>query len=345
MQPVMPAPDCDVNAIRSEPGLGLVPGLVWAFKFHPDGAAEALAVDRPIEAPLDGWLWLHFNLADSQSGRWLQSASLAAPALALLLSRDQRQQLHVADDCVYGVLADLVRRVDGPSDEIAHLYFLMTDRVLISGRHHTLVSVDSAKASIERGGRRLSRVAALLELIVEQVLDGMESLTDSLGGELDQIEDQIADNVTSDHRRQLGRVRRTAVRLHRQLSGLRALFHRLERGGIADLKPAMQLAVGTLAQHLDALDHVIVEIRDRARLLQEDVTLAVAEETNRHVKILTILTILFLPPTLVTGIYGMNVKGLPVADSEEGFLWVSAMMLASAAAVYLMMRAVGIFKK
>jgi hypothetical protein len=40
------------------------PGLLWGFAIHPDGSAEALDADRPIHAPPDGWLWLHFNLAD-----------------------------------------------------------------------------------------------------------------------------------------------------------------------------------------------------------------------------------------------------------------------------------------
>ena len=101
---------------------------------------------------------------------------------------------------------------------------------------------------------------------------------------------------------------------------------------------------GWLAQRLDALDHEIVEIRDRARLLQEEITALTAEETNRHLHVLAILTTLFLPPTLITGMFGMNVKGLPFTDNEDAFLWAAALMAASAVAVYLLMRRVGVFK-
>jgi len=38
---------------------------------------------------------------------------------------------------------------------------------------------------------------------------------------------------------------------------------------------------------------------------------------------------LFLPPTLITGIFGMNTKGLPFTDMETAFLWASALMVAS----------------
>jgi zinc transporter len=93
----------------------------------------------------------------------------------------------------------------------------------------------------------------------------------------------------------------------------------------------LRLAAGRIAQRLDSLD-------------QEEITALTAEETNRHLYVLSILTTLFLPPTLVTGVFGMNTKGLPFTDSESAFLWASALMVASALAVYLLMRRVGVFK-
>jgi zinc transporter len=46
----------------------------------------------------------------------------------------------------------------------------------------------------------------------------------------------------------------------------------------------------------------------------------------------------------VTGVFGMNTKGLPFTDNESAFLWASALMVGSAVAVYLLMRRVGVFK-
>jgi zinc transporter len=323
---------------------GIVPGLVWAYRIHEDGTAEALAVDQPIDRRHDGWLWLHLNLADQRAAEWVRTANLPPPAATLFLSHDIHQQLHAVDDCIYGVFADLVQHVEGSGEDTAHLRFVMTEHLLLSGRHHALSSAALARDMIERGGRRLPHVAALLELIVEQVGDAIDRLVDKLAVEIDQIEDSLALRTHDVERPKLARLRRTSVRLHRQLSGLRILFHRFERRGTEDLKPQLRLAAGRLAQRLDALDHEIVELRDRARLLQEEITALTAEETNRHLYVLSILTTLFLPPTLVTGVFGMNVKGLPFGENEDGFLWVAGVMAASAVAVYLLMRRVGVFK-
>ena len=53
---------------------------------------------------------------------------------------------------------------------------------------------------------------------------------------------------------------------------------------------------------------------------------------------------LLLPPTLVTGIFGMNTKGLPLTDVESGFLWAFVLMFASSGLAYLIMRRLGIVK-
>jgi zinc transporter len=58
-----------------------------------------------------------------------------------------------------------------------------------------------------------------------------------------------------------------------------------------------------------------------------------------------VLTALFLPPTLITGIFGMNTKGLPFTEWETAFLWACALMVGSVIAVFLILRRVGIFKR
>jgi zinc transporter len=323
---------------------GVIPGLVWAFRLHRDGSAEPIPVDAPIHVSHDGRLWLHFNLADARTRPFLASLQLAAPARDLLLSRDSFQQLHIIDHCVYGVFSDLVRDIDTPTEETGYLRFAMTERLLISGRHRALCAVDATRRVLENG-HRVETVAALLEKIVEEVADTMDRMVDKFGTEIDGIEERVLTGETrSDLRASLSRLRRTCVRLHRQLSGLRVLFHRLEQKNTEELSPALRLHAGKLAQRLDDLDHDVVELRERSRLLEEELRFKLEEEGNRHLHALSIVTMMLLPPTLVTGIFGMNTKGLPLTDVEGGFLWAFGLIFASSGLAYLTMRRLGIVK-
>ena len=165
-------------------------------------------------------------------------------------------------------------------------------------------------------GRRIESAAALLETVVEHVADTMDGIADRVAQALDEVEDQVLSDSAKDPRQKLGRLRRTCGRLHRQFSGLRIVFHRLEQNHLDDLKPALRLRAGKLAQRLDGLDHTIVEMRERSRLLQEELHLKIEEQGNNNIRVLSVLTALLMPPTLVTGIFGMNTKGLPLTEHE-----------------------------
>jgi len=126
--------------------------------------------------------------------------------------------------------------------------------------------------------------------------------------------------------------------------GLRIVFHRLEQGNLVDAKPALQLRAGRLAQRLDGLDHIVVEMCERSRVLQEELHLKIEEQGNNSLRVLTVLTALLLPPTLVTGIFGMNTKGLPLTDVETGFLWAALLMVLSSLAAFLIMKRIGLIR-
>lgn len=322
-----------------------IPGLVWAFRIHSEGNAELLPTDTTIDVTHGGMLWLHFNLADARALQWLAEMQLQAPhqARALLLSKDTYQQLHTTDDSIYGVICDLLRDIDEATEDTGYLRFVMTEHVLISGRHHALCAVDATRRSLEKG-LRIDSMAALLETIVENVAGTMDGVADTLALALDEIEEQVASGNSRDMLQRLGRLRRTCVRLHRQLSGLRIVFQRLEQKGLRELKPALQLRAGKLAQRLDELDHTVVEMRERSRLLQEELHLQIEERGNESLRVLSVLTALLLPPTLITGIFGMNTKGLPLTDTETGFFWAGTLILLSSASAYAVMKRLKIIR-
>src|SRR5215510_11114711 len=60
---------------------------------------------------------------------------------------------------------------------------------------------------------------------------------------------------------------------------------------------------------------------ERIRLLQEEIIAIVNEETNRTLFILTVVTVLALPMTIVPGFLGMNVGGVPLREDGAGF-WI-----------------------
>ncbi|MCJ2024732.1 CorA family divalent cation transporter [Methylobacterium sp. J-067] len=318
---------------------------LWAMAFDMDGRGRPVP---PSEATKDldafggGFLWVHYDLDAADSGDLARDGRFGPTRLAgAVFARDEHQRVTVEGDHIGGVVADLARPGAKPVPA-GRLHFVMGPRSLVSGRRGPTESPDATRVAVEHGNAVASPVI-LLEMLVGHVVSAMAATGQKLSDALDGIEDHILDGRPRDDRRRLGPVRRDAVRLHRQLLGLAAVFHRLETDGATDEVHAPAVtAAARLAQRLDALDRDMALQAERARLLQEEVSERIAEETNRQLYVLSILSALFLPPTFVTGLFGMNVKGLPFGDDPRGFLWVVAVSVVSAVATFVLIRLLGI---
>jgi zinc transporter len=315
------------------------PGLIFAYRFR-DGRAE-LIEGRDVAGALKepgGWIWLHLALTDPTARDWIaREAQIPERARAILLSDDDHLMLEPVEDGVAGVFADLLREFDGESRGLGRLRFALTNELVVSGRRDALGAIARTRESIA-GGKRFPDAIALLEAIVGHFAEAVAKVVEELTETLDLIEEHVIDNAMRDEQRRLGPARRTAVRLHRQLASLRVLFRRWAGPGEAELPSRLGEAAGRLAQRLDGLDHEIAAIQDRARLLQEEIGAKLAAETNRHLYALSLVTVFLLPPTLVAGVFGMNVTDLPFTKDVGGFPWAIGLTAGSAALAYALMR-------
>ena len=325
---------------KSQHGDRLLPGLIWAFLFHPDGSSVELPADRPIAGHMDGWVWLHFDLPEGEVPQIPGSLSkMPPPAMELLAAADQRQQLHTEEGCIFGVFANLIGGRDQSDRGFSFVRFAMTEKLLVSNRGQALEALTATREAL-RGGRRIETAANLLVAIVEHVIDAVDDYSDRLADTLDEIEEKIVAGNAGDERATLGEIRRNAVRLHRQLVMSRSLINRFQ-SNLAGPTPPFELPIEKFDQRLDWLDGEVVALRDRAHLLQEEVTLNLAEQTNRHLEVLSIVATIFLPAGLVAGIFGMNVKGLPLTGSDYGFLWSMGILIGASLLVYWLLRRAG----
>jgi len=78
--------------------------------------------------------------------------------------------------------------------------------------------------------------------------------------------------------------------------------------------------------------------RECAKLLQDEIAAALSEDINRKLLWLAIMSALLLPATLVTGIFGMNVAGLPGTKDPASFWIVVGVMTGCAAITIFLLR-------
>jgi zinc transporter len=315
-------------------------GIVWIYRFGPDGTAQTIPNDKVDEALAEhgaGWTWVHLGLADTRCRAWIaQKAPVSELARELLAGPDQHVRLDILGDEIVGVVPDLHQDFAKPGEDLVRLRFVMTERMLITARQKPVHSLENTRRALE-SGKRFPTAISFLDAVIDQFADAVGRMAETLGAELDSVEEHVMHDEPADERHKISRVRMQSVRVHRQLAQLRTMFHRLEPRVAADNAPIAQ-TIRTLAQKLDSIDHEVGSLYERARLLLDELDAKMMAVTNRRLFTLSILTACLLPPTLVTGFFGMNTKDLPFAGTDGG-TWIALCVAAvSGGACYWALR-------
>jgi zinc transporter len=313
-----------------------LPGFICAYRFDSEGVPTKLTEweVRPDLAQGPGeWLWLHFNLTDRRCLKWIERTG-KVPGLALdfLANPPSYQTIDHFEAITAGSLIDMRLDFDADSHDIVRLHFLLGEAFLLTMRSKPVQSAEIMRRQIA-AGRRFAQPSALLLALFTQFAERIEGFLHQLSSEIELIEDRVLDERLRDERRRAVVVRREAARLHRQHRGLRRALASAHRDRVpfpADLSDLLE-------RHLH-LDQEFESIEARARLFHDEIDAKLASETNRQLYRLSALTALFLPPTLVAGLFGMNLQGMPWSGTPRGFLIASAAAVISSAAVWFFLR-------
>lgn len=324
-----------------------VSGVIWAYRFDGSGQPSPVALDDSMlpHGPGEGFLWIHLDFVDRLARDWVAGIDWLGPsARRLLLSSDDYPALEYDVDAVWGRFADTLQDPDEDSDRTVPMRFAFGPGYLVSGRRHPVRAAALARRKIE-SGHVVGGPVALFEMMIDQVLRAIAETLRASRAEADSIEDRVLDESLHDESRRLGPLRRTAVKLHRQLSGLRSILREFAEDEHVDgSHVASRAAAERLLRRIETLDQEVQEVQDRARFLQDEIAAKLATISNRHLYVLSVMTALLMPPTLVTGFFGMNTGGLPFLEGAHG--WIGASLIGGLASgcTLLLLRRLGFFE-
>ena len=309
-------------------------GLVCGFVFSNDAASRPISLDEALvwlaqdqPGSQRDFLWLHFNLADASTEAWMRAHLALAPEYFEALHEGSRStRIEDASDQLIAVVNDVAYEFSFDPSEIASLWMTVNARLAVSARTHPLRSIDRLRQAVKDGGRFESSVALLNHLLHDQG-DVLVRIVREATLQVDAVEDTLETGKPQQKRAALGKLRRVLVRLQRLLAPEPGALFRLLR------QPPPWIAAHDLDELRQSTEEFSLVLRDlaalqeRIKLLQEEITAQVGEQTNRSVFTLTVVTVLALPINIIAGLLGMNVGGIPLANSPHGFLIIALIVL------------------
>ena len=316
-----------------------IDAVAWAYRFSKTGEAELIAGPALLKAleKQEVWLWLNFDLGDERASAAIAGLPhLPRGALAMLSSKDDRPQMDGFGQVIGGVVADY-EALD-PLDEklVVRWNFVIAPYAFLSAGLHASHALKQLRIDLQ-SGRRLSDVVALFHALIHELATAISLALNELGSKLNEMEERSLDQkeIGLD---QLSQARRRLVRLRRQASPLRGVLIRMlsERPYWFDGDAVAECQ--RVAGRMDALIDDLDSLQERAHALQDELRAREAERTNKRLTVLAIVSALLLPPTFITGVFGMNVNGLPFQETAYGFWVTCGLMATSVAGMLIILR-------
>ena len=295
-------------------------GLLFAYVLDGAGGGKKLGWDE-INAwlPDHGILWIHLDYSSSISQKWLAEKSgldeVISDALTEEDSRPRCTPFH--EGLLLGLRGVNLNPGADPEDMVGIRIWFEKDRI-ISTRKRKILSISDMQTAIEQGNGPESMGDFLVES-TGRIMERMRHVIDDLEDGVADLEDQILTTESHQFRTKLAALRRQAISLRRYLAPQREALSRLLTEKISWLDDSCRIRMrevsDQLARYLEDLD----EARDRAAVTQEELVNRLSEQMNNKMYLLSIVAAIFLPLGFLTGLLGINVGGIPGADSKLGF--------------------------
>ncbi len=299
--------------------------------FRLDGKGQGVRLDPAglDQAPeRKGFRWVHVHLTDSAGAAWIENADLDSDVRGALTAEETRPRCAVHDQ---GILLNLrgvnLNPGSEPEDMVSVRMWIERHQV-ISVWLRPLYAIQDLFDSIGRnqGPTTPGELVARLAL---RLADRAEPTVTALNERIDDLEDQALDpRKPPVSRRDLSDIRLSAILLRRYLFPQRDALTTFQIEDVDWLTPYDRGRVREAADWVTRLGEELDAIRDRAQILHEQILDQRAEVMNKQMLILSIVASIFLPLSLVASLLGINVAGIPGAESPYAFWVVVALLMA-----------------
>ena len=307
--------------------------IVYGFTVK-DGQAAAFTNGRPQSEDCD-YTWVHLNLASEAGMHWAREHSNLAPQLvSALCNREEDLGVYPFGTGILMVLEDRRKGFDEDMLELGKLHVWIEPKRVITARWHALAATDRARFRFQVGAAPTTATGLVIEILDEIVAD-VESMTRKTANQMDYLEDRILDGDHSGLAGSIGSGRRQITKLRRQVLPLRQVVARIAAEFPAWSSREDADRIELVLSRIEKAGSEVVEAQEQARLLHDENSARSAERNGRNLYILSVITAVLLPLNLITGVFGMNVKGLPGVEDPAGFFWVMVGMAATAVGVVL----------
>jgi magnesium transporter len=329
------------------------------FAYVPrDACVDRVEIFGGQPLPADA-LWFDlFNPTDEERARVEAALAIALPTREEMREIEPSSRFYVENGAIY-MTATVLNRADDPNPSADPFTFVLARRALATLRYVDPKPVATFTHRISRQAHACGSGEEALIGLLEAFIDRIADILERMSIDLDAISRSIFDDrySTSPRRdaerrdlqlvlKQLGRTddlattaRESVHSITRMTRFFGSVFEVETKKETKDIKARLK----ALARDMESLaEHASFETGKVNFLLNATLGMINIEQ-NRIIKLFSVAAVVFLPPTLVASIYGMNFQSMPELKWSFGYAWAICLMIISAVVPYVWFKRKGWF--
>jgi magnesium transporter len=271
--------------------------------------------------------WLNFHSISERENIEKLAHNLSIDKLTIedLYEKKQRPKLEEYQNYLFfSVKSALIKKSNSGHLKTETISFIMKKNLLISFQEKKSDHFTSVRDRIEKnkGKIRLKGADFLLFRMLEAVTDNYFEVLDDIVATIEQLEVTILSNSQSDTLKRIELEKRKLVELRKVVFPLKEITSQLDKSESNFIEKENNYYFSELK---DSCLTVLEEIDSNKQILEGLANLYYAvqgQKMNEIMKLLTVVSAIFIPLTFIAGIYGMNFEYIPETRNKNGFFFV-----------------------
>jgi magnesium transporter len=247
---------------------------------------------------------------------------------------DQRPKAEEFEDYLF-VTLKMLYRINGPAIDYEQISFILGTNFLLSFQQKEGDLFDSFRERIktDQGRVRKKQADYLLYRLIDIIVENYYNVLDNIGEQIEATEQRIRTESSDESFRKIQQLKKELIYLHKALYPLRDAIGKLIKDESSFIKEE------NFRYFSDVYDHVIhlIDSLDTYRDLTAGlIDIYINTQNNRLndvIRVLTIISTIFMPLTFIVGVYGMNFVHFPELEWRYGYFTIWGVMLAIALAM------------
>lgn len=288
------------------------------------------------------WVWIHLHAGAADTALWVRAQDFLPQAAAdALLAAETRPRMIQFDGGVAVNLRGVNHNPGAEPEDMVALRIWADAKHVVTSRRRLIKAIADIRQIIEKPNVGPRNPGEFVAILASKITTAIEPYVSEIADSIDELEDIVLEESERNVRGRLAEARRMAVHLRRYIAPQREAINALSSSDIHLFDSRTRIALRETSDAVLRMTEEIDAARERAMILSEQIMGQRSDEMNRNMLILSTVAAVFLPLHFLVGLLGINVAGIPGADSPFAFWIVVAITLSVGAAMMAFFRSRG----